>query len=110
MKKQEGNDMGTYYNGSHLSGNFAPLTTRRPKNWVHKGYKITVPFTFKWRHKIGKVECNCTTCQEHYQPWYGTSWYHSADCALMKHLEKRPQIQNLSQYYGRDMNLIDCTD
>lgn len=77
---------------------------RKPKNW------IVVPFTFKWRHKIGKVECDCKFCEEHYQPWYGVSWFHSKDCALMKYIDSRPQICNLNQYYGQDLSLIAQTE
>lgn len=96
--------------GFHLNFNSAKFTKRKPKNWIHKGYKITVPYDFKWRHKIGKVECDCKTCHEHYQPWYGIKWYHSEDCALIQHINRRPQICNLSQYYGTDMKLIACTE
>lgn len=102
--------MGVYTNGIHLSGNFCKLAKRKPKNWINKGYKIIVPFKFNWRHKIGKVECDCQYCEEHFEPWYGISWYHSKECALIKYINKRPQICNLNQYYGRDLSLIAQTD
>jgi hypothetical protein len=102
--------MGAYFNGIHISGNYNKLTKRKPKNWIDKGYKIIVPFTFKWRHKIGKVKCNCKFCEEHYQPWYGVSWFHSKDCAMMKYIDSRPQICNLKQYHGRDLSLIAKTE
>lgn len=102
--------MGTYFNGIHISGNFNKLSKRKPKNWIETGYKIIVPFRFKWREKIGKVECDCKNCEEHYAPYYGVDWYHSKDCVLMKHIDKRPQILNLNQYAGRDMSLIASTD
>lgn len=95
---------------SHLIGNFAPLTKRKPKNWIDKNYKIMVPYDFKWRHKIGKVECDCKECEEDYMPWYGMSWYHSKDCALMKYVESHPQLKNLNQYYDRDFSLIAQTE
>lgn len=94
----------------HISGNFNPLTKSKPKNWFEAGYKIIVPFDFNWRAKVGKVECDCKECEEHYQPWYGISWFHSDNCALMKYIDKRPQIMNLWQYAGRDMRLIAQTD
>lgn len=96
--------------GIHVSGNFNPLTEAKPENWIDTGYKIIVPFEFKWRHKVGKVECDCTECEEHFQPWYGYSWYHSKECALIKHLKKHPQICNLYQFAGRDFDLIAQTD
>lgn len=102
--------MGTYFNGNHISGNFASITKRKARNWIEKGYKILVPFKFKWRHKIGKVECDCKVCEEHYQPWYGISWFHAKDCALMQYIDKHPQICNLNQYYGQDLSLIAQTD
>lgn len=102
--------MGGYFNGIHIIGNFNPLTKKRPRGWINKGYKIIVPFDFKWRHKIGKVECDCKVCEEHYQPWYGVSWFHSKDCSLMKYIDSRPQICNLMQYYGKDLSLIAQTE
>lgn len=102
--------MGTYYNGIHISGNFNPITKKKPKNWINNGYKIIVPFKFKWREKIGKIECDCKECEEHFAPFYGVEWYHMKDCALIKYINKRPQVLNLMQYYGRDMRLIACTD
>jgi hypothetical protein len=95
-----------YYNGIHISGNFNKLTKNKPRNWVNRGYKIVVPFTFKWRHKIGKVECDCKVCEEHYQPWYGVSFYHSKGCAFVEEFNKRPQLLNLWQYSGREIDLI----
>ena len=102
--------MGMYYNGIHISGNFNKITNKKPRNWINRGYKIIIPFKFKWRHKIGKVECDCKFCEEHYQLWYGFSWFHSKDCALMKYIDSRPQICNLNQYYGRDLSLIAQTE
>lgn len=102
--------MGAYFNGNHINGNFCKLTKRKPKNWIENGYKIIIPFKFQWRHKIGKVECTCTYCEEHFQPWYGLQWFHSSECELMKYIDKRPQILNLIQYYGMDMRLIASTD
>ncbi len=101
--------MGIYWNGAHISGNFNKITKRKPKNWVERGYKIIVPYGFKWRDRIGKVECDCSVCEEHYQAYYGVDWFHSKDCALMKYINKRPQILNLRQYQ-RDFTLIASTE
>lgn len=100
----------TYFNGAHIIGNFNKLNRKKPRGWFEHGYKIIVPFDFKWREKIGKVECTCTECEEHFMPWYGTSWYHSQECALMKYIESRPQILNLWQFQDRDMRLIASTE
>jgi hypothetical protein len=102
--------METYYNGAHISGNFNPVTKRKPKNWIERGYKIIVPYWFKWRDKIGSIECDCKVCEEHFMPWHGWTWIHSKECALMKYIERRPQIQNLWQYAGRDLTVITQTD
>lgn len=96
--------------GFHISGNFAKLSKRKPKNWIEKGYKILVPYKFNWREKIGKVECDCKVCEEHYALYYGVDWYHSKECALIKYINQRPQIQNLQQYCGRDLSLIASTE
>jgi hypothetical protein len=103
--------MGIYLNDNiHISGNFNRLSKRKPKNWIDVGYKIIVPYKFKWRAKIGSIECDCKMCEEHYAPYYGTDWYHSKDCALMKYIDKRPQVLNLWQYANRDMSLIVSTE
>lgn len=94
----------------YIIGNFNKLSKKKPKNWEKTGYKIIIPFPFKWRHKIGKVKCDCKFCEEHFKPWYGLSWFHSKDCALMRYIDKRPQICNLNQYYGHDLRLITQTD
>jgi len=102
--------MGTYYNGVHISGNFTPLTKLKPKNWIETGYKIIVPYKFKWRHKIGKVECDCKTCEEHFQPYYGIDFFHAKGCAYVEIFMKRPQLLNLIQYSQMDIRLITSTD
>lgn len=102
--------MGITGQGFHISGNFNKLSKRKPRNWINKGYKIIVPYQFKWREKIGKVKCNCKTCEEHYAPYYGVDWHHSKDCALMNYINKRPQILNLWQYNNKDMWIIASTE
>jgi len=87
--------MGSIYgNGIHINGNFAKITKRKPKRW-DKDYKIIIPYPFKWRDKLGKVECDCKEVMESYQPYYGRTWTHSDDCAMMKHLRRYPGIANL---------------
>lgn len=102
--------MGTYFNGAHISGNFNPITKRKPKNWIERGYKIMVSYKFPWRTRIGGVECDCKECEEHFAPYYGFDWYHSKNCALMKYLDRHPQVLNLWQYAGSDMRCIASTD
>jgi len=51
-----------------------------------------------------------TTMLEYKCEWYGVSWFHSKDCALMKYIDSRPQLCNLQQYYGRDLSLIAQTE
>lgn len=67
----------------------------RPKNWSMRDYKAIKPYDLKWRKKLGKVECDCKEMVEAYQPYYGFTFYHMEDCALVKHYEKYPQMENL---------------
>ena len=90
--------------GGAICGGIAKLTKRKPKNWFDDGYTIFVKYPFKWRVKIGKVECNCKKVEEHYQPYYGRSWFHTEDCLLMQLVKKRPQLLNLPCY--EDLPLI----
>lgn len=76
-----------------LIGNFAKISKKKPKGYDNE-YKVMVPFNFKWRATLGKVECDCTEVLECYQPYYGFSFYHSDDCAIMKHYKKYPQMLN----------------
>ena len=102
--------MGITGKGFHLSGNFNKLSKRKPKNWIDNGYKIIVPYKFKWREKIGKIKCDCEVCEEHYAPYYGVDWHHNKNCALIQYINRRPQILNLQQYHARDISLITSTD
>ncbi len=95
-------------NGVAICGNFVKPTKRKPKNWIERGYKIIVPFTFKWRANLGKVVCDCKYIHEHYQPWYGFTWLHSEECATMKHLKKYPQMQNF--FWEYDPKVIACSE
>ncbi len=88
-----------------MLGNYAKIRKGRPKN-IDKEYKAIVPFDFKWRATLGRAECDCVECLETYMPYYGYNWYHSDDCAIMKHFRKYPQMQNL----GIDPSLIAMTD
>lgn len=97
-------------NGALVLGNFAKVTKRKPKNWMENGYKIVVPYDFKWRSKIGKVECDCKVCEEHFMPWYGTSWFHSKECAYIKHFQRYPGILNLNNFYDFDYIMIATTE
>lgn len=94
--------------GGSICGNYARSTKRRPKNWIECGYKIVVPYRFKWRAKLGKATCTCTTVREHYQPYYGTTWYHADDCAIIRHLKRYPGIENFM--WDRDPRVIAGTD
>jgi hypothetical protein len=76
-------------------GHTIKLSKKRPKNWVDVGYLIIRPYDLKWRHKLGKVECNCKEMEELYEPYYGFTLFHSEDCAMMKHLKRYPGICNL---------------
>ena len=66
----------------------------KPKDWFDRDWKAIIPYPFKWRAKLGKVECDCVEVVQAYQPWYGSTWYHSDECAIMKHYNKYPQMGN----------------
>jgi len=80
-----------------MIGNFAKLTQDKPKNF-DEAYKCIIKYPFKWRAKLGKVECTCVVCQENFQPYYGWTWLHNKDCAIVRHIKKFPQIENLISY------------
>jgi len=84
-----------------ICGGAPLLTEKRPENWLDIGYRIFVPFTFKWREKIGKFECNCKVVEEWYQPWYGFTWFHEKDCALMKQVRF-----NETRFGWKDVGII----
>ena len=85
-------------NSIWICGNFNPITKQKPENWHETGYKMMVDYPFPDREKIGKIECDCKQVLECFQAWYGYNWYHSDDCALIKAIEKRPQLINLWCY------------
>jgi len=91
--------MGCIDNGKVvILGNFAKITKKKPKDWWDKDYKVMVPYPFKWREKIGGIECDCNEVLECHQPYYGCDWYHSEECALIKRIKEKPQLMNLWQY------------
>lgn len=92
--------------GGHLNFDRQTLTKRKPKNWIFEGYKIITPFKFKWRHKVGKTECDCTQCIEHFRPWYGVTWFHMKGCAYVKRFEDRPSLLNLNPFAAQDVKVI----
>lgn len=65
-----------------------------------RDWKAIIPFPFKWRDKLGKVECDCTECVIAHMPYYGYSWYHMDDCAMHKHFARYPQMANLGYSVG----------
>jgi hypothetical protein len=86
------------YGNVTILGNFTKARrykSGRPRNWTERDYKAILPFDFKWRAKLGRVECTCTEYVETYQPWYGFNCYHMDDCAIMRHYRKHPQMANL---------------
>jgi hypothetical protein len=90
----------TFFNGHEerfvIHGNLK-VTKRKPRD-INRDYKIMRPYFFKWREKIGKIECDCTEVLEAYMPYYGCTWYHSDDCALIKQMEAKPHLWNLWCY------------
>jgi hypothetical protein len=90
-----------------LFGNFEKARrykNGKPRDWIDRDWKAIIPYPFEWRSKIGKVECDCVEVVEAYQPYLGSTWFHSKECATIKHLNKFPQMQNFMG--DRDPNFI----
>lgn len=105
--------MGCIDNGKIcIIGNFAKVTKKRPKNWYDKDYKIIIPWEEKFkdfeRPKLGKATCDCKEVLECHQPYYGFNWYHSNECAIVKHLKKYPQIYYLIGDYDPTLVAYSC--
>lgn len=88
------------YGNAIVCGSYPKLTKRKPKNWFDKGYRIRIPYPFKWREKLGKVECDCATVIETYRIWYGFDITHDENCAIEKHVRRYPGILNFIDYSG----------
>ncbi len=85
-------------------GGRLPLVKKRPKDFMDSGYRMVVPYKFKWRESLGRVECDCKKMIEYFEPWYGYTFYHSEECAMMKHLKRYPQMENFM--WDRDPRVI----
>ncbi len=85
---------------SAICGGRQPLSKKKPKDWIDRGYTILAPFKFKWRVTIGKLTCDCKQVIENYQPWYGFTIYHSDECVLMQRVRAKPWLENLPCYYN----------
>jgi hypothetical protein len=100
--------MGMISNGKIIiHGNFERprrYKNGKPKNWIERDWKALIPYPFKWRTKLGEVECDCVEVVEAYQPYYGSTWYHSEECAVMKHYRKYPGMENFM--WDRDVRVI----
>lgn len=82
--------------GIIIHGNFEKIQKQKPKNFhFDRDAKWLEPYPFKWRFKLGKVECDCKEIEVSFQPYYGSDYYHMEDCAIGKHLKRFPGIRNL---------------
>lgn len=87
-------DEGTIF----VCGNFAELLPEKPKDFDYESdAKWLEPWPKEWpdRVTIGKTTCDCKQIETHYAPWYGFTWYHNKECALIKRVEERPGLKNL---------------
>lgn len=85
-------------NGIHICFG-PPLVTERPLDPL-EGYRLLVPYPFDWRGRLGKAVCDCTQVVEQYRPWIGLDWSHAPECAIEKHVQRYPGIQNFVEYTG----------
>ena len=79
---------------SAICGGRETVTKEKPKDWINTGYTVVVPYKFNWRDKVGKIKCDCQEMLENYQPWYGFTYYHQDECAMLKHFDKYPGMAN----------------
>lgn len=89
------------FGNGFICGNFNEVLPQKPENFGYdQDAKWMEPYPPKWKRRvIGKTTCDCKQIETHFQPWYGYSWYHSNDCALMKRVEARPGLLNLPAFY-----------
>lgn len=80
-----------------VCGNFAEVLPEKPKDFNYEtNAKWLEPYPKELeRKRVGKTTCDCKQIETHYAPWYGYTWFHSKDCALLKRVEERPQLKNL---------------
>lgn len=85
-----------------ICGNFAEVLPEKPKDFDYDSdAKWLEPYPEKWeRIKIGKTTCTCQKIETHYQPWYGYSWFHTDECALMQRVKDRPSLLNLPAFWN----------
>ena len=85
-------------NTSYICGNFAKLLKEKPKDfdYMEDSGKWLEPYPKELeRIRIGKSTCDCVEIETHYAPYYGFTWYHNKECAIIKRVEERPGLVNL---------------
>jgi len=89
-------------NGMTICGNFAEVQESKPQNFDYDSdAKWYEPYPKDWeRIKIGKTTCDCKKIETHFAPWYGYTWFHTEECALLKKVKERPQLMNLPAFYN----------
>lgn len=89
-------------NGVAICDNFAEVQDKKPENFDYMSdanWLETYPKDWE-RIKIGKTTCDCKQVETHYAPYYGFTWYHSKECALIKRVEAQPQLMNLPAFWN----------
>jgi len=91
-----------FFEGGIMCGNFAEVLPEKPKDFDYESdAKWLEPYPKEMeRIRIGKTTCDCKQIETHYAPWYGYSWFHVKDCALLKRVKERPQLLNLPAFYN----------
>lgn len=85
-----------------MCGNFAERTDKKPKDFDYQSDgKWYEPYPKELeRITIGRTTCDCTRIKTDYAPWYGFTWSHSDECALIKRVKEHPQLRNLWCFDG----------
>lgn len=86
-----------FMSGLIICGNFAEVLPEKPKDFDYEdNCKWMEPYPADLdRIKIGKTTCDCKQIETHYAPYYGFTWFHSKECALIKRVEASPGLRNL---------------
>lgn len=91
--------------GVIVHGNFAERTEHKPANFDYESdAKWYEPYPPELeRITIGKTTCDCKRIKTDYAPWYGFTWWHDDDCAIVKRVKERPSLLNLPAFYDYEL-------
>lgn len=84
-----------------VHGNFAEVLPEKPKDFNYdQDGKWLEDYPKEWdvRERIGSTICTCKKVEVHYAPYYGSDFYHTEGCNLLRQIKARPSLVNLPSY------------